>query len=226
LIKDDLPFPSSMTELIPGFLDALDREDKETAVTLVTRSLEAGELGIVQLYEEVLAPAQNEWECEGDEGTCIWREHVRSSIVRTIVEIAYPHVLRERGARGITPNGVPVTVLCPPEELHEIGPRMVADYFTLAGYDVTFVGANTPIDTIISGVASTRPRYVAVSVTNHYNLVALRRTVERIRDRLPEGTEIIVGGRAIEANPDLVRELGADIALASFDDIVKLDGGV
>jgi methanogenic corrinoid protein MtbC1 len=214
-----------MREFHQRFLEALDREDKERAVQLVIELLESGEVGIVQLYDEVLKPAQNEWECEGDEETCIWREHVRSSIVRAIVEMAYPYVLRERDTKDITPKGVPVTVLCPPEELHEIGPRMVADFFTLAGYDVTFVGANTPIDTIISGVVSERPRYVAISVTNHYNLVALRRTIERIRDRLPEGTEVIVGGRALEANPGLAEEVGADLALASYDDIASLDGG-
>ena len=214
-----------MREHRQEFLEALDREDKERAVQLVMQLLETGEVGIVQLYDEVLTPAQNDWECDGDGETCIWREHVRSSIVRTIVEMVYPYVLKERRSRGVASKGASVVVICPPEELHEIGPRMVADLFHLAGYDVTFVGANTPIETIISGVARVRPRYVAISVTNPYNLIALRRTIERIRDRLPEGTEIIVGGRAIEANPGLAEEIGADRVLGTFKDIEALDGG-
>jgi methanogenic corrinoid protein MtbC1 len=215
-----------MQEFFSEFVKVLDREDKERAVHLVTQLLDAGDVGIVQLYTEVLAPALNEWECrETDEDVCVWREHIRSSIVRTIVEMAYPYVLRERDASGTERKDVRIVVLCPPEELHEIGPRMVADFFTLAGYDVTFVGANTPIDTIITSVGLVKPDYVAVSVTNYYNLVALRRTLERIRDTLPAGTEILVGGRAFENNPGLALELRADRLLMTFEDIKALDGG-
>ena len=102
---------------------------------------------------------------------------------------------------------------------------MVADFFTLAGYDVTFVGANTPIDTFIASVGLVKPRYVAISVTNYYNLVALRKAIERIRDVLPEGTEILVGGRAFEGRPDLADELGADRLVSTFEEIRALDGG-
>lgn len=215
-----------MKEFYQEFAKALEREDKERAVHLVMQLLDAGDVGIVQLYTEVLAPALNEWECRDREDlTCIWREHVRSSIVRTILEMAYPHVLRERDAAGTERRGARVAVVCPPEELHEIGPRMVADFFTLVGYDVTFVGANTPIETFIASVGQVKPRYVAVSVTNYYNLVALRRAIERIRDSLPEGTEILVGGKAFERRPELADELGADRLLATFEDIRALDGG-
>jgi methanogenic corrinoid protein MtbC1 len=215
-----------MREFVDEFLEALDREDKERCVQLVVQLLEAGEVGIVQLYTDVLGPALNDWECQEEEdASCVWREHVRSSIVRTILEVAYPYVLRERDAKGVPRRGLTVAVLCPPEELHEIGPRMVADFFTLGGCDVTYVGANTPIDTFIAAVREIKPRYVAISVTNYYNLVSLRRAIERIREVAPEGTEFIVGGRALEANPDLAREIGADMMLRSFEDIRDLPGG-
>ncbi len=215
-----------MREFNQAFVAALDREDKERAVQLVMELLEAGDVGVVQLYTEVLAPALNDWECrEREDLTCIWREHVRSSIVRTILEMSYPYVLRERDGSGTQRKDVRVAVLCPPEELHEIGPRMVADFFTLAGYDVTFVGANTPIETFIASVQVVKPRYVAISVTNYYNLVALRKAIERLREVLPEGTEIIVGGTAFVEKPDLFREVGADRLLTTFEDVKALDGG-
>ena len=215
-----------MRELVQEFLVALDREDKESAVHLAYQMLEADEIGIVQLYNDVLAPALNDWECmEVDTDICVWREHVRSSIVRTILEIAYPYMLKERDARGIPRKAVAVAVLCPPDELHEIGPRMVADFFTLTGYDVTFVGANTPIDDLLTAVGQVRPRYVAISVTNYYNLIAVRKAIERLRDHLPEGTEILVGGGAFEANPGKAMEVGADRLLGTFEDIQGLDGG-
>ncbi|NIP34824.1 MAG: cobalamin-binding protein, partial [Thermoplasmata archaeon] len=52
-----------MREFNQAFVQALDREDKERAVQLVMELLEAGDVGVVQLYSEVLAPALNDWEC-------------------------------------------------------------------------------------------------------------------------------------------------------------------
>lgn len=215
-----------MREFYTKILEALDLGDKERTVELVMQRLDSGDVGIVQLYSEVLAPALNDWEChDREDPTCIWREHVRSSIIRTILEMAYPYVLRERDSMGMAKEGTRVAVLCPPEELHEIGPRMVADYFLLAGFDVTFVGANTPIETIIAALETIRPDYVAVSVTNYYNLVALRKVLERIKEASTEGSVIIVGGSAFDANPGLAEELGADRHLRTFEDIKALKGG-
>lgn len=42
-----------------------------------------------------------------------------------------------------TKKGV-ATVLCPPEEYHDLEARMVADFFTIAGFDTIYVGGNTP----------------------------------------------------------------------------------
>ena len=215
-----------MREFDRAFLEALDNEDKERAVQLVTGLLEAGDMGVVQLYTEVFAPALNDWECgDREDPTCIWREHVRSSIVRAIVEITYPYVIGERDRSETGKKDVHVAVLCPPEELHEIGPRMVADFFTIAGYQVTFMGANTPIETFIASIQAVGPRYVAISVTNYYNLFALRKAIERIREVLPEGTEIIVGGRAFHDRPGLLGEVGADRLLSTFEEIKGMDGG-
>jgi len=73
----------------------------------------------------------------------------------------------------------------PPDELHELGARMVTDFFALAGFEATFVGASTPIEDFVAALRHIRPRYVAVSVTNPYNLIALRKLIERIRGKVP-----------------------------------------
>ena len=204
----------------------LEEEDKEKAVSFVLSKLQGGEIDIVTLYNELLAPALNNMKCEGPEEFCIWKEHVRSSIVRQVIENCYPYVLKERDAKyGGTGKGKKVMVLCPTEELHEIGPRMAADFFTLNGYDVTFVGANTPARSFISAVDIIKPDYVAISVTNYYNLSAARKTIEKLRGRKHKAFKIIVGGFAFTRNPDIYKEIGADIHLLGFDDIRKLKGG-
>jgi methanogenic corrinoid protein MtbC1 len=45
-----------------------------------------------------------------------------------------------------------VIVMCPEFEDHDMGARMVSDFFTIAGYEAVFIGAKTPIKTILKAV--------------------------------------------------------------------------
>lgn len=215
-----------MHPLYKQLIKYLESEDKEGAVRFILSKLESKELDIVTLYNELLTPSLNNMKCEGPEEYCIWKEHVRSSIVRHIIESCYPHVLKEREDKyGRTGKGQKVMVLCPAEELHEIGPRMVADFFTLLGFDVTFVGANTPRSSFLSAIDILKPKYVAISVTNYYNLSATRKTIQELRKQEHRDFQIIVGGHAFARNPDVYRELGADLLVQSFSELKKLKGG-
>ena len=216
-----------MHPLYEAFVRHLTQEDKPRCVELALSKLSGGEIDVVALYNEVLTPALNAPTYSAEEGAVrIWQEHVRSSIVRTIVENAYPFVQRGKQARnGKAGPRSSVVVVCPTEEYHEIGARMVADLFELAGFDATFVGANTPQDEILQALATLRPTYVAVSVTNTYSLVPARRVLAQLRElreRSGAGFKIIVGGNAFLKNPTLVQEMGADLHLSTFEDIRRL----
>ena len=215
-----------MHPLYKQLLKYLEEENREKAVKYVLSKLQGGEIDIVTLYNDLLTPSLNNMKCEGPEAFCIWKEHVRSSIVRQIIENCYPYVLKERDTKyGGAGRSRKVMVICPSEELHEIGPRMVADFFTLNGFEVTFVGANTPRRSFLSAIDIVKPHYVAIGVTNYYNLSAARRTIEQIKDREHRDLKIIVGGHAFTRNPEVYREIGADIHLQGFEDIRKLRGG-
>ncbi|MGQ9582620.1 MAG: cobalamin B12-binding domain-containing protein [Thermoplasmatota archaeon] len=223
--------------LFEDFLRLVEAEDREGCVRWALARLESGELDIVGLYEGILAPALNTMVCrDADARVCIWREHVRSSIVRTVIESCYPFVLKERDARetgreggrgsgGTEGRGRRAVVLCPAEEYHEIGARMVADFLTLCGFDVTFVGANTPFDDFIAGIELFRPEIVAVSVTNPYSLLATRKAITAVREALRGNVMVIVGGSAFRANPALFRETGADLLLQTYGEIDRFARG-
>jgi methanogenic corrinoid protein MtbC1 len=216
-----------MHQLLKDFIKVIETEDKSASIDFAISKLQSGELDIVTLYSEILTPALNNMKCDGPEEFCIWKEHVRSSIIRSIIENCFPHVEKERNEKyQARSTGEKVMVLCPTEELHEIGPRMVADFFTLLGYDVTFVGANTPKKSFLSAIETLKPVYVAMSVTNYYNLSAARRTVEDIRGTKHGKVRIIVGGHAFRKNPGAYKEIGADALVDSFSDLKKLKGGV
>jgi len=118
-----------------------------------------------------------------------------------------------------------VIVVCPTEELHEIGARMVTDFFTLCGYTATFIGANTPQDEIMEAIKYIQPVYVALSVTNNYNLIAARKAVQRISEQKEAFKfKVILGGQACRYQPAVCLEMGADMVLQTFKDIRSLGG--
>lgn len=216
-----------MHPLFPEFISYLDQQDKENCIRVTLSHLENKTLDTVTLYNEILTPAQNTRLCQTElKEICIWEEHVRTSIVRTIIECCYPYIVRERDEKYGSSHKGKAVVLCPPEELHEIGARMVADFFILCGFNVIFIGANTPQDDILNAIKYTRPKYVAISVTNYYNLVAARNVVEKILDlKAAIYFQLILGGQACRRNPDTCWQLGTDRVLDSFEDIKKFTGG-
>ena len=209
------------------FRALLDAEDKEGCVNYALALLERG-TGIVDLYENVLAPAAREAYCTVRERVlCIFEEHIRTSIIRTVLECCYPHLVKQRRSRiGDAVRGK-VVIVCPSEEYHELGARMTADFFTLCGFDVTFVGANTPQEQIVEAVGLLQPEYVGVSVTSPYNLVAARRTLRHLRDvreRIGGAYTIVVGGQAFHTNKRLAHDMGADALAQTYADVCALTG--
>ena len=118
------------------FIALLERKDKAGCIEAVTSALSRGQIDVVTLYDDVLRQALIADFCKEDEGGsyCIWEEHIRTSIVRTVIENCYPYVIKERKERYGAANGEKVLVVCPTEEYHDIGARMVADFFTFLGY--------------------------------------------------------------------------------------------
>jgi methanogenic corrinoid protein MtbC1 len=212
--------------LYEEFVSYLDNKDRQKCVEFILSKLASNELDIVTLYEEILTPSLREDFCrEKQKKICIWEEHVRSSIIRTLIECCYPYVAKERDNKYRAVAKGRVVIACPTGELHEIGARMVTDFFTLCGLDATFVGANTPQDEILDAIGYIKPRYIAISVSNYYNLLAARKTIQKmgeISKTLGPDFKVIVGGYAFEQNPCTCDDVGADLLLHTFADIKRL----
>lgn len=210
-----------MHELYPKLLHALQMEDKEQAVKLSVDALENRQVTVMELYEKILSPAMasiiDEYE---DEGDLIWKEHVRSAIIRTIIECAYPYVLKEQAVLAGEP--VTVIVMCPELEDHELGAKMVSDFFQIAGFKSYFIGARTPFKTIINAIKDVEPKYLVISVTNFYHILSVKRLIENLKEVTDSNLTFVLGGRAIDANPDSVSNTGAHIHLRNFEDIQQL----
>lgn len=203
------------------FVELLKKEDKEESFKFAMGLLK--EISVIELYENILAPSLNSVidEFGNDSKELIWREHVRSGIIKTIVENSYSFVLKERENFGIK-HEENIIVLCPKFEEHEIGARMVADFFTIVGYNTTYIGANTPEITLSLAVEHLTPKYISISVTNYYNLIGAKRAIDKLRENDNFKGKIILGGNAFSSDPEVYKRIGGDYLLYNFNEILQL----
>lgn len=179
--------------LIETLNDCLRSHDRERAVIAVLEAVERG-LAIEDLYTQVLEPflvsVGRGWQ-EG--GTAVWEEHLVVGAVRTAIDALYPKVIASKARVRLLP--VTVAFFCPPQEVHDVGLRMLADRFDLRGFNTVYVGAMTPVDQMIACVESVGAAVVCLSASTHFHRAALLDVVRHLRERLP-AVRIFVGGPA------------------------------
>ncbi|MGM0640540.1 MAG: cobalamin B12-binding domain-containing protein [Thermotogota bacterium] len=212
-----------------SFYNMMNKLQREKVTTYIKEKLDNDEISYRDLYEQLLIPYLSNWDCDEDiQELCIFKEHVSTSIIRTIIEINYPFLVKQRkkllNDGRISELRKKIFVACPSGEYHEIGARIVSDFFYMNGYEVLYVGANTPLDEIIKMTKVFIPDYIAFSVSDPYNIISAKKTISRLRENNTQ-SKIIVGGRAFKINPHVFKQIKADLLLNSFEDIEKLAEG-
>jgi MerR family transcriptional regulator, light-induced transcriptional regulator len=216
-----------MEGLYDSFLKYLLDEDKEKCVKIALSAVEEGSLTIPELYTGVLANILNNIRSHNSEKhLAIWQEHIRSAIIRTIIECCYPYIMRQVSEIHKGRFKAKVAIICPDGELHELGARMAADFFSLEGYKVYFVGSSTPYSEFLAVIDHVKPDYIALSITNFYNIVSAKKTIIEIRRRTTGNLKILAGGSALRNKPQLVKDIGADAYIDTYRDIQCLQEGV
>ncbi|MFH5836168.1 B12-binding domain-containing protein [Proteiniclasticum sp. C24MP] len=213
-----------MNDYLLRFNEIIESENREESLAYIKEILEERKLSVIEVYEQILTPSLNSMQSSGNEEVDIWKEHIRTSIIRTIIENVYPYVIRDRDEKYGVKSGKKIAVICPTDEYHELGARMITDYFTMLGYEATYVGSNTPREVFVSGLKTQKLDYIAISISNPYHLISTRNTIARIRE-VDNNVKIIVGGNAISKLGEKAEILSADYYLTTFDDIISLAGG-
>jgi methanogenic corrinoid protein MtbC1 len=109
-------------------------------------------------------------------------------------------------------SGGTLVVTSAESEFHDLGALTLAIFFEGAGWDVTFLGANTPNQDVASLAADLNADIVAVSVTMPTNLGSVRELVDTVRRRTD--ARILVGGGVFERCPTLAANVSADCVTA------------
>ena len=203
------------SEVAARYLEALLAGDRNAAVRAALDDGLARGLSVPDLYLGVIQPAQHRvGELWQENRLTVAHEHVATAISQLVMALAYPAL-----PRG-TPNGKRALVACVDDELHDLGARMVADFFEMGGFDVRYLGANLPAESLVGLVRDEQPDLVVLSITMAFHLDAARDTVRQLREAGGDRLRLVLGGQAFAWSPELPARLGADVHGATAADSV------
>ncbi len=206
-----------LAPLAHQYLQALLRGDRQTAQQLVHEAVEGG-TSVRDLYLHLFQRTQREigrlWQTNQ---VNVAHEHYCTAATQLIMSQLYPRIFAH-GRSGGT-----LVATCVAGDLHELGIRMIADFFEMAGWDTYYLGANTPTDSVVETVMARRADVLAISATIAYHLPQVEGLIQRIRST-PKlaATKILVGGYPFNAMPELWRTVGADGHVVDAEGVVAL----
>lgn len=209
--------PPDLDTLRAQFLAAQLAGDRRGAIrVLLEDGFEQG-VPVQQLHLGVVQAAQHRigalWE---QNQVTIAQEHVATAIAQLALSCLYPRVPREPR------NGRRVLVACVEGEQHEMGPRILCDLLEVAGFDVTYLGANVPTESLVDMVRRERPDLLALSASLSFHVPALRRAIAEVRATLGRELPIAVGGHAFAWSPGLEHQLDVQIFARDAVELVEV----
>ncbi|MFJ3231155.1 B12-binding domain-containing protein [Streptomyces sp. NPDC086787] len=179
--------------------------DESTAVNLAHEALADG-VDEETLLLDVIAPVQ---EKVGDEWAAdritVAQEHAATAInERVIASLA--HRCGPAGAPSLPGRG-PVTVSCIDGEWHAFPARLVAEVLRLRGWQVDYLGAQTPTPHLVAHLHHTNPDAVLLSGSIPTHLPTAHAAITACQ---AIGVPVLAGGRAFGPDGRHARALGAD----------------
>jgi methanogenic corrinoid protein MtbC1 len=172
-------------------IERIAARDRSGAVSAALAAVTGGEITIPDLYDllaTLLTDVGASWQAGETE---VWQEHFATAVVRTIIEASHPLVAE----RAAAPNGRAAVFATPPEEYHDLGLRMLADRFALAGWTAHLLGASVPAGELAAAVGALGADAVVLSAYTHFHRLALRPYIDELLASHP-ALRVWVGGAA------------------------------
>lgn len=191
--------------LAAEYLEAALEGDRRRAVERILRAVEEG-ADAREVYLDALVAAQREIGRMWHAGEItIAEEHAATATTELAMSLLHPRL------RRVEPHGKTAIAAGVSGNAHRLAVRIVADMLECDGWRVVDLGADLPARDIVQAAADFRADLVCLSATLSTHLRALREVVAGLRKAPPtSGVKILVGGQAIDAAPEVWRDLGAD----------------
>lgn len=187
------------------YLGAVLGGDRLLASQMLTDVADEG-TSVRDIYLHVFQPVQREigrlWLMNR---ISVAQEHYATSVTQVVMAQLYGRMFTgEASDRSLV-------AACVGNELHELGMRMVADFFEMDHWDTRYLGANMPNTSIVQTVRESRADVLALSATMLFHVEEIAKIIEMLRaDDATARTKVLVGGYPFNLAPDLWHRVGAD----------------
>ena len=203
--------------LTRSYLDALLAGARRRASALILDAVAAG-VAVKDIYLHVFQRAQHEvgrlWQVHA---ISVAQEHYCTAATQLIMSQLYPYIF------AVENTGGTLVATCVSGDLHEIGVRMVADFFEMDGWNTFYLGANMPDADIVGAVIARQADVLAISATISTHVRAVSTLIDRVRaNDQCRAVNILVGGYPFVVAPDLWRKIGADGSAADAQGAIVL----
>lgn len=211
---------SKYGSLAAEYLNRLLRNERSEASRLILNEVGDDKSKLKDVYLYVFEVTQREvgrlWQ---QNIISVAQEHYCTAVTQLIMSQLYPLIFEhERIGKKLIATSVS-------GELHEIGIRMVSDFFEMEGWDTYFYGANTPVKDLVNAVKEKNPDLVAVSTTIPTNLDSAITIINSIKSSSENnGVKIMVGGYPFNKDIELWKKVGADCFASDAESAVNVAG--
>lgn len=204
------------------FEAALLRGDQSQALAILNRAMDDGH-SLVEVEMRVIQPALyqigEKWQANQ---ISVAQEHMATAIVQMVMPMG---LLRSPPPAQI---GKSVLLACVQGNQHAVGLSMVSDAFSLAGWQVQYLGADVPTAALVAQVIDTKPDLVGLSVSFPQQLRLAKDIIHQLTETMGANKPaVMIGGLAVNRFGRLADVLGADasgvnaqLAVACADQIV------
>ena len=192
---------SPAAEIRADFLTALVDGDAKFAEIVALDAVGEG-MSVADLYVDVIAPVLVEIGHQWAGGRLtVADEHLATGIaydvMRLVSRTATTHPRRSRERLLLAAVG---------SEDHVVGLRMLGDLAEARGFDVRFLGAAVPVETLADIVGKHEPEIIGLSVTMAASAARLADALDRIAASAHAPAGVLVGGRGV--SPELAARPG------------------
>lgn len=193
------------TTLATKFLKLLLNGERHVASRLILDAVESG-VPVKDIYLHVFQPSQRElgrlWQLNQ---ISVAQEHYSTASTQLIMAQLYPRIFRtEKNGRKIVATSIG-------GELHEMGVRIIADFFEMEGWDTYYLGANSPASAIVQAIEDRQADVLAVSATMTFHIRAVENLIAAVRASADSNdVKVLVGGYPFNLEPELWKRVGAD----------------
>lgn len=206
-----------LAEEAKNYLELLLGGKRKEAASLIKELVDDGQT-IKDIYEHIFQKTQYEvgalWQ---KNKISVAHEHYCTAATQLIMSSLYPRIF------SMEKKGKKFMACSVADELHEMGIRMVSDFFEMDGWDTHYLGANVPDEDVVQLLIEEKPDILGISVTIPLHIHKAAMLIEKVRGNHQTATiKIMVGGYPFSIVPDLWKKIGADASSNSAKEAIEI----